>query len=513
MRRNQTLVYTQINHAFPDYISRTISEYESLGISNIPINLRREFELFLQEDLEWAKLLKNPNNEIANYISQPFDQMTNWLIKFKEHERSNAMVKSDLLDEFKPLLHELKIAFYTVILHREGFALTEIEEKCREYYPHYKQLDSLICDFKKDFYTDFTIDKSKFKWKDFILEVRKDLAKFNILTVKIDDNNGRSINIIYQGEINIIYQAEIKKHLHIQEDINIGRITAFIKYVWSSITRFRRFANRNYLYSLIKIGLEANFTSYESIQIEHNANITSLVLRITRSINPAYMDKSYLIEIEGMKNSDRFVSDKIVTFGKKDDDEFSNDISLPDFNGVDSIFAFIFTNSSGFNLVDISMNGVVMVAVYKTSIVLEHQMVILFGNRHFFKIQLIDGPRIEGIVTKQLGISGVQNCEQTLNFQTVFSSDLSEIITIGSHSSNKIIIGHDDFSESHAKCFYQNGQWFLEDLESKHGTFYRLKNQAQIDEKQPSSTLRIQENTGFMIEGILFFATLNNSLK
>lgn len=499
MAGRNTIVYTQTRIELPEYIKSTIKAYEILGIHNTNIwtKYKAEFEKFLKTDLEWVKFAKNPSPDIGEFLCFYFREMTNWLGEWNQKEKAMAGSNTNMLNDFVIHLKNLKMAFLAVILHRSGSDIVEFANLAKSTYDAYPDgnLENLIVAGKKDYFrSNVWGSGDSMNWNEFIRRIESDLHKFC-------------------GGISKVYEKEIKKHLRIQENIMFGNLDSFFNYIWGSMENFTRFINRNYLYGQIEAGLANNLTDYQRIQSEYNIQIPALKLNISKCNFGAYLNREYLLEIDGIQDSERFVGDKIVTFGKEFYEEFSNDISLPNMNQLDSIFAFIYTNSNGFNLVDISQNGVVRVKVGDSPVEIVDGMIIIFGITHAFEINFVEGPFINGRKTKIPVISGSSTCSITKNFMAVQPANLEEPFTIGKHQDNKLMIDFKDISEQHASIYWnrEKNKWFLADGSiqngpSKNGTFYKLKTKKEIDQKTPSSALLLELFTAFMIEGFLFIA-------
>lgn len=492
MEETKTLVYTETRCEFPEFIKSTINAYNSLGIrkTNIWQNLREEFENFLNIDLKWVKFAKNLPPEVANYLDIHFMNMTNWLFEWNEN--------ANILPMFENLLKELKIALLTMILYHTGRRIEEFTNLARNTYDVHskKKFENLISIGKKDYFLTYLWGNGvSLNWNEFIRTVDNDLKPFC-------------------GGINRVYEKEIKKDLHIQENIMRMDLDRFFNYIWGSQDSFARFINRNYLYGLLETGLEKNFTNYQRIQSEWNTRIPALRLHISKCKLETHRHREYLLEIDGIHNSNRFLGDKIVTFGKEDYEEFSNDISLPKIEKFDSIVAFIYTNNNGFNLVDISQNGIVNVKVNEIRpIEIVEGMIIVFGNIHAFQVNFIPGPTINGKKSSIPIISGSNTCVRTKNFSPVHPNNLDEPFTIGKNPNNDLVINYEDISEQHARMYWdrKRNKWFLVDGSvekgaSRNGTFYKLKTRTEIDTKVPSSALLLEVFTVFMIQDYLFIA-------
>ena len=87
---------------------------------------------------------------------------------------------------------------------------------------------------------------------------------------------------------------------------------------------------------------------------------------------------------------------------------------------------------------------------------------------------------------------------------------LNEKVTSGSNPQSMISIASGDIANQHAVCYFENGGWYLEDLGHHTGTFYRLKNDTQLQQKTPSDEIKLEKNSVFVVEGFNFIVLENN---
>ena len=494
MSSAQTLVYTHTVSALPKYIEEVGILYNSLGIlnTNIRPKLRDEIDVVMKNDIEWIKFMKYPNVSVTAYLEARFLRMKAWLTEWKAFESNNAGANNHLVSGFEECLREIKIAILALILFRDTNQIDEFHNLANSTYHAYPNapFEILVLQAKKDYFKSniWKRGEPSMKWTDLIQHMRNDLALYT--------KNG----------INIIYQQEMKKHSNVQGiDISFGALDNFFLYIWGSIAYFRRFINRNYLYGMIEQGLQDNFTTYEDLQRDRNSTIESIRLVITKCSFPAYHEREFIIDLEGAPNSERFVQDRIVTFGKDASDEFFNDITLPNMNQLDSIFAFIYINSKGFNLVDISLRGVVKMKVNDSPIKLVDGMFIIFGNNSLILVSISEDGllRIGNQNIKMLTLTGFSASTKHIAYRTEI---INQRVTIGRGPENQIKLNTDDISQQHAECYYdgENEDWKLRDLGSTNGTFYRLKTRDQTDKKLPSESILLGFYSVFSVEGFTF---------
>ena len=105
--------------------------------------------------------------------------------------------------------------------------------------------------------------------------------------------------------------------------------------------------------------------------------------------------------------------DFIITLYRDSPDECTCDVSFPNMKQLDSIFAFIYSASRGYYLVNISTNEVVKVKLNpEDPLELEDKMVIIFGNGHSFTIEIQDGLRSGNNILKQIKVMEIKNAKQ-----------------------------------------------------------------------------------------------------
>ena len=164
---------------------------------------------------------------------------------------------------------------------------------------------------------------------------------------------------------------------------------------------------------------------------------------------PNFTGKTFEIGPRGMEKSRRNVSDQIVTFGKDSNEEFTNDISIPNMQSLDNIFAFIFVNYKGYNLVDIAPRGSVKIKLPPNEeIRLENDMVIIIGHNHVFVVDFDEKNSIPigNNRAPLLKIKGNEDCKTTSKFGDVTPDDFKKKITIGRDDDNRVSLVHDDIS-------------------------------------------------------------------
>jgi FHA domain len=127
--------------------------------------------------------------------------------------------------------------------------------------------------------------------------------------------------------------------------------------------------------------------------------------------------------------------------------------------------------------------------------VAEHEFLVALGNPIMIGNQ--EFPMIS--------IDGVPNCKTTYNTQTIRPPNINNEITIGRTSNNTKQLDYKDVTEPHAKIFYRDGSWYLKDLDSTNGTFYKLKTKDEINNKIPSDPLLLNDLTVFVIANFKFF--------
>ena len=495
LNQSQTLVYTNTIRALPRFIEDVKTQYTNLGILNIniPPRLREDFEKFMKDDIEWLKLVKYPDPSVVSYLEAAFQRMSSWLTDWVPlaFMPLDCEVKEGLMSSFEASLRGIKIAVLSSILFRSNNPIDEVHNLANSTYLAHRNapLQWLVLQGKKDDFKSNVMNKGKtfIRWNELMQLMRNDLAMYT------------------QTGINRVYEQEIKKHLGMQNEvISLDVLDNFFTYIWSSIDHFRRFINRNYLYGLIEVGLENNFTNYTELQNQFNSNIESVRLVITRSSFQEYQQKEFIIGVEGADNSKRQVKDRIITLGKDDSNEFFNDVALPNIIGnIDNIFAFIYVNSRGYNLVDISHRGIVKMKVGDIPIRLYEGMFLVFGSRSLILVSIGGGLlRIGGQNKKMLTLKGVSSSTGHITGYTTETSN--ECVTIGRTPENRIRINAEDISEKHAECYSQGEDWYLRELGSTFGTYYRLKNKEQIDQRIPSESVLLDRYSIFSVEDFTF---------
>jgi FHA domain len=497
MARNDSLVtvYQKTTRPYNPIIIKAIDDFNKLGILTVNLGGARTKFLkdFFEQDLKWLQFTVYGLNDIEEYLRCNFESLTNWIKSWRDEEEKNAGHNSKLLGEYDRISYEIKVSLLTSLMCRGPGELNNLQPIARNVLEVFRNqpFDYLLMNAKKDYFKTviWPQGKATIPWKDFVKELKNDLCIFT--------NNG----------INQIYEKEIKKHLRIENDVPFSAIESIFSYFFGSFLNFRRFINRNYLYGLIESGLEKNFCPYEDLLGSRNTNLSSITLMITECPFPGYREKTFEIGIDGLKTSERHVGDQIVVFGKESHEEFTNDISLPNMKQVDSIFAFIYVNSNGYNLVDISENGVIKVKLdmITKEVELKNGMIVVIGAGHEFLVTLGNPIMIGNQTVSMISIDGVPNCKTTYNTQTIRPPNINNEITIGRTSNNTKQLDYKDVSEPHAKIYFKDGSWYLRDLESTNGTFYKLKTKDKIDSKEPSEALLLKELTLFTIANFKFF--------
>ena len=515
----QLTLYKKTVRKVPDYIQGIKTKFDSLGIFTINLgsDRKKSIELITIEYPNWIKLTITGPDIVDNYLRTKYEELGEWLVQWRIKEESNSGQNNSLIQEFDRIIEQIKIGILAVIFAHESnnnnnrLNFEEFEFIAATVFNAYKNLlfDNIVMNGKKDqFRTIFwPSGQTSISWQDFILLLNKSLILF------------------IQGGINEIYLTEIKASLNIKNNqITFANLDNIFSYFWGSLRNFRRFINRNYLYGIINQGLQNNLVPYSLLSRNFNAGLPTLYITVTLCPMPNFTGKTFEIGPRGMEKSRRNVSDQIVTFGKDSNEEFTNDISIPNMQSLDNIFAFIFVNYKGYNLVDIAPRGSVKIKLPPNEeIRLEKDMVIIIGHNHVFVVDFDEKKSIPIGNNRAylLTIKGNEDCKTTSKFGDVTPDDFKKKITIGRDDDNHVSLVHDDISWKHAECYYkqEDNSWYMKDLNSRNGTFYKLKKKTEIceanrnisnnwydpNEGKPSEAYLIKHESTFIVENFTFY--------
>ncbi|OMJ68405.1 hypothetical protein SteCoe_34143 [Stentor coeruleus] len=524
MNQSKTTVYQKTTASIPESVLQAQSEFKKLQIYTIGLTPQRSgrIEYFFEHEINWLTYCINYKNEISNYLQNKFHEFINILDEWKKKESESGGKNQGMLESIDQKFGAIRRGVLAVLLCRKGYTFEDYE-RVADYmlsaYPR-DHFDTLILKGKKDFFQAhiWTKNSSTMNWNDFITNLNNDFF------------------LMFENGINIIFQKEIKKHLNIGETVEYSILDQIFSYIIGSSSLFRKVVNRNYLYNCINEALDKEGAIYDRLPVFQDSRKSAKII-LTHSPIPDLNGRTYEISNFGVENSERFLRDHIVTFGKDSNEEFSNDITLPNMNDVDSIFAFIFINANGFNLIDISSKGSVRIKLHPNKrIELEPGMIIIIGTNHQFsvRIKLHPNKRIElepGMIiiigtnhqftVNSLGLIFLDGFNQhhlciqpsqddkTTNKMKVQSLEGNDKIYIGKDKSCHMRVDYPDVSDQHAYFEKINGKWFLRDNYSERGTFYKLKKMKNITKQKPSASFSLKNNRVFMVQRFIFIFLSN----
>ena len=94
---------------------------------------------------------------------------------------------------------------------------------------------------------------------------------------------------------------------------------------------------------------------------------------------------------------------------------------------------------------------------------------------HFQKALLTSADQLDTVTTMQgieaLASPGAPVIDEANQAQNAPLSSASRVITIGRASDNDLVLNDSTVSRHHARIYFQDGYWYIEDLSSLHGTF------------------------------------------
>ena len=381
-------------------VEGTRQDFNNLGILSINMGQARKQSLMdlFTTDIILLNFAKNLGTVHGSTLEQAFHGLKDWIKRWRDAESANAGSNSRMLEEFQQRIDDLKITILAILLLKKGGDYGVTKDRAKRLYESrlHPTIESMLAFGKKDnFRTDVWAGGETREWGHFINSLNDEVFLF------------------FSEGISPIYVSELKTQIRIGDKVNYSNLDAIFSYMWGSFNNFRRFINRNFLFGLIEKGLQKNGLSYEEIQRSVNVECPPIIIKLTRCPFPNLNLTEYHVGNSGIVNSARGVQDHLIIFGKDSPDECTCDISFPNMKQLDSIFAFIYSASRGYYLVNISTNEVVKVKLNpEDPLELEDKMVIIFGNGHSFTIEIQDGLRSGNNILKQIKVMEIKNAKQ-----------------------------------------------------------------------------------------------------
>lgn len=479
-------VYQKTTRSLPTSIADCKKTFDQISIFRINLKSFRENQIktLLEDDVRWLEFVLYGHTTVEQQLNFAFNKLNVWINSWIAAESVSAGNNSGMLSECDSLIETCYCQILAIMIFRKDHPFENYVEYAQYIYRAYQNRPFSYKIFmgKKDLFQQicWPINTHDWLFDDFIQELNNHLFLF-----------------IEKG-INEIFKAEIKKKLNL-EMVPLNKLGEIFSYLIGSFDGFRKFINRNYLYGVIEKGIEKQGVSYERLKYMQN-QMLSLEIVISYSNFTEYNGKVFKVDSTGIRGSDRYIEDHLITFGKDSAEEFTNDISLPNMKDIDSIFAAIFINTNGLNIIDISKYSTVKIKIAPgKSIQIFDDMVIVLSRLHQFVINIIDGVNMAGR-QKVLKLSSFGNCvsTQTIN-QCAFIS--GQEFSIGSDLNCTFRIQAQDIKTVHAiiKRNYDDS-YYISDCNTETGTFYRLKTKAQIEKEEASDSINLVPGDVFQVK-------------
>jgi hypothetical protein len=483
-------VYKKTTKPTLDFIENCRKTFLDLSIFKINLGKPRENQLdtLLNHDTRWLEFVLYEDVSVKQQLNICFQGIQDWMDNWRTNETAKASHNAEMLPVCDNLIDRCYVILLAILMHKKFYNFQDTLTYAQYVYSAYKgrPFAFMVYMGKKDFYQQYC-------WPVNTVEI--DFSSF------INELNTHFYLFFEQG-INRIFQGEIKKDLGLQR-VPLAMLERIFSFMIGSFDAFRRFINRNYLYSLIDSGLGGQGVDYGRLNgMQNHSN--QYEISITNANFAGYAGMKFFVDHSGIPSSRRYIGDHLITFGKDSAEEFTNDISLPNTNDLDSIFAIIFINHYGLNLIDISELSTVKIKLEPgEKFPVKDDMVVVLAKSHQFVINFFDGLDFGGN-SKSIKLSSFGNCKTTATIgQCQIMS--KERFTIGSSSSCDFQIKASDVKGTHAIISKgSNGNFFIEDNESNDGTFYRLKTKSQIDNGEPSEFITLNNDNVFQVKFFTF---------
>jgi hypothetical protein len=190
----------------------------------------------------------------------------------------------------------------------------------------------------------------------------------------------------------------MKKCLGIDEKMSRYKIREVVDYIFGTIKRLKLFQNRNSKYLIIEKALNKNKVKVEDLFQDFDRRFQGFQLRVFPiKFFIDIKEECFLVSPEGIRNSPRFVADRIVTIGKNDE-YFKNDISLPVVSNDDvlGVQYFLYLMNSQIYFVDVSEKNHAKIRVsVESRKKLVNQQIIEFGANHYQVYVNIDKKKLK----------------------------------------------------------------------------------------------------------------------
>lgn len=507
MFRNPSITFKEkISSDIPLFNKRLKDKYDDLGIFEIgiPSHMRKELRELIELDVQWIQLLlieRVPHTSIYKFA---IERLETWIDNWKKAEISAAGSNIKLLEDLEKIYKEARIIMLAIMIWSKPRG---VQENMLNDFQTIKIGEDKFLRFARNLY-ELSRDRN---FDSMVLLGKRDYFKSNCWPPGASSITSDEFFVLFENEIklflsngvNEIYLKEIRKHLNIGQIVNFTDIERIYNYFFGSYETFIKFLNRNYQYIIIQQGLVNLGLHYHLLQSSINSNLLEKQLILTASPFKKLLKKVSKIGLKGLEGSPRFCEDKLVIFGKDSNDEFTADFSLPNISGIDSIFAFIFINHSGYYLVDISKSATIRIKINPgTEFELKNEMIIVFGKAHAYIVR-ISNP----VLVSERNFTNLQ-LEPYSKATSQHGRNLSsnDRVSIGRDPNSNLFFEDKYISQRHAECYFDmnTSKWILKDLGSENGTFYKLKTLQQCLNMEASEALKIEGNFIFCIQSFTF---------
>jgi hypothetical protein len=540
-KRKETItVYLKTVKDINEQVKQAAATYKKFTVHKVNLTYQRVSRLNELFDTcnKWLQYYSSKVDELDLKLTQTFRYLDLWLGDWYRSENQNAGAQRNRLPELDRKLNDCYIAVLQIFIYNGRESTSKVNEVARRIVEcaQYRSFPNMVCEGLEEIVKH--ANHFRRPWVD--------------IKTLVQDYMGDHFKLFMPDGVNLILLDELKKICNLETNtIFLSQIPDFISCIYTNFESFRKIINRNYLYNLVAQGLEERGVGYPSLIDVQNDEITEYYekyqeylqekekfqtqleddiefrefsppndcefkvlykLKITETIYQSFLNREYDICSLGLPESKRYMKDFLITLGKDSAEEFSNDITLPNLNDIDSIFAIMYLSRTGLFLMDLSSDAVIKMKLEAGGeIKLRDNLVIVLGKNHQFKVNIRKGIEFGGMRIDTIKLSSFADCQST---RTIGEKqvDIDNPLIIGRGADCHFQIPMEDIAKQHAEIYFnsENQSYMLKDLNTGSSTSYKLKSSIEIEEKSPSIPVKLEHNQIFFIGDFTFLLRHQN---
>ncbi|CAG9314626.1 unnamed protein product [Blepharisma stoltei] len=437
------------------------NEFDGLGILQVNLGtLKQEIKDFYEEIIHRLEI-KRIDESILQLLLNSFEGFRQCLVEYRANEMKHPGTSDEIKLKIKEALKNINIALTTLLIGYPEY----LEYTSQIAYNYFSvgtySLDECIYKSKAAFHSNYLIgpDHENINWRIFWNNFSKDLDYALI-------------------PVSWILEREIKHQVNRgEEEVKTSRIEEFYKHIWLSRARFNSFKGRAELLKNLQNNLKID---YQLLQCQERLN-QILILRVSGSPQPAYpkfpKGMTYEIGPLGLEGSDRYCRDRLVLFGKEIDENYINDITLPNATSLKPLQMAIYCSPRGFALQDFSEQGTYVKIKKDEFREVKKGLIIRLGFAWEIVIKDLEYPSRDPYSSSSLNegcnIVLITHGNTECHAHKICSKDLPEFYIGRNPRQNTITVDEKSVSGQHIQFAFFNNMWMMKDL-SSNGVWIRV---------------------------------------